>query len=1024
MTRYPLILLAVLCLLAGTTASSAPAIDGSPAVVPSPTSAKSVDSRDQDGYTALMRAARSGEIQAMQAQLTQGADVHARSPRGSTPLMFAVEGGLPAVNLLLSKGARIDEESANGMTALAWAVSLQRPEVFGRLLAAGADPQHLLANRQTLLHMVAKSGLPSVAKILLERGVKPDATDIYNETALIFAAKAGQAEVVRVLAPLSERSHRNAYNETALTLACTKGHREVVKALLDAGVPISGPEGDKAIANAVEAKQFALTLDLIDRGANVNARGFLGRPLISLAAWAKQPALALLLLVRHADPNLKSESDETPLQMVTGWTEAPGLVGMLLNSGVHADTTSLLNACGTSRPEIVALLLKAGADVSATEQQDTCLHRAARKGRYQTINFVASFPAARRQLNAKDYFDRTPLLLAASESGEAFTKTVDLLLALGSPTDGRNGDGNTALHLAAEANNAATIQLLMERQPDLEKTVNKIGKTPLAHAAYRGKLDAVLTLDQASASSSPRPWLPDLIDALSRDDKDSAELAKALKHYASQITPAACNNALFSAVSAGQIKAARVLLDAGANPDADTRFLPLRVAASVEMAELLVLKGAQINHPDQAGRTVLLETTSKDQVELVSWLLTHGATPNVRDKAGLNALDYARLTGLRGIIATVEKAGGTSSRPSPVLWATDVDGVQVEDGFASPPLVVGDLLVIGHNNGILYAFDRRTGQLRWQRDLGRSIRNELRVLDGDLFVSSDSRILFRLRPNDGTIVWHYAFDGGPTSSGAWPWKNLALIADDSGSLHAVDRQTGQLRWKKNLGSPLARTVTGEDAIRLDGNGLYFLTETGLSRFDLVTEKTVHFEASQAGMPEIAESLAFLPSKEQHLYVLDAQTLELKQDVRLEDQSLLRPLYREKRIYLPLRNKLLAFPLRPKWLRALSLDPLGSPDWQKEITGDLYARPVWANGRIYSFRETTTAEIQHGYYPLADFFATAHLISLDPATGKETSSLSQPLFRNRVLTPAIADDTVYVLPLDSGKRVIAVEIYPR
>lgn len=993
----------------------------SPLAQQRPSSDRAIDAPDKDGNTPLMAAAKTGRIKLMQALIAQGAGVNSRNPRGSAPLMFAVDGGIEAVALLLSKGAKVDAQADNGMTALAWAVYLKRPDIFQRLLAAGANSGLLSGNRQTLLHLAASSGDAGLVRRLLDLGLSPAALDLANETALIKAAGHGHGAVVRLLAGKSPLSHWNADGETALTLASKKGDVEVVKALLDAGAPVSGKEGERAIAHAVEAKQGAMTRFLLKQGANVNARGFLDRPLLSLAAWTNQPALALELLAHGADPKLKSKSGQTPLQMASLWTDSPALIVALLKAGADPDSEVLLNACGKKSPVMLAVLRMAGAELAAMHDQENCLHAAVRGGNAATIAFVLRQPGGRALLAAQNGYDHTPLMDAVSKRGPEAVAVVGQLLDAGSPVDGKDGDGNTVLHLAAQANNAAVIRLLLAKGP--AQISNRLGMTSIAWAANWGMLDAVLALDQPVSVKLARPWLPKLVVNLVERADDSAGLSKALTHYGALIERPTLSEALFWAVNSKHLDAATVLLDHGADPDSSQSGIPFLRVQSVDMAELLLRRGARLDKPGTDGRTALLEAAKNGDIALSRSLLAHGANPNLRDQAGWNALDHARATGLADLIVTMERAGAKSSRPSPVLWAADVKDGGDSDGFSAAPLVVGDQLIAGHDSGFLYAFNRQTGQLNWKRDLGGNIRREIRVLDGDLFVTSDSHALYRIRPQDGAIVWHYAYSGGHVASGASAWRDLALFADFNGTVRAVDRKSGQLRWEKSLGSELAAVVSGEDAMRMAGNGLYFLSDRGLHRHDLVTGKTLSFAAAQPGMPEIAEGLAFLPSKEKRLYVLDADTLKLRQVVALEDQALLRPLYHDGRLYLPLREKLLAFPVRKPWLQTLSLNPLGAPDWQAAITRDLYARPVWANGRIYSFGPIKPKDKRLANSPLAGFFTQTRLVSLDPASGQEKSALLHERFGNTLFTPAVAADAVYVLPQGRGQRVLAVKALP-
>lgn len=96
---------------------------------------------DEDGITALMMAAMSGNVEACGVLMRGGADVNeAECTNSRTPLMFAAQGGHTAlVSDFLSKGADATKADTDGSTALMWAALAGKVETVNVLKgAAGA----------------------------------------------------------------------------------------------------------------------------------------------------------------------------------------------------------------------------------------------------------------------------------------------------------------------------------------------------------------------------------------------------------------------------------------------------------------------------------------------------------------------------------------------------------------------------------------------------------------------------------------------------------------------------------------------------------------------------------------------------------------------------------------------------------------------------------------------------------------------------------------------------------------------
>jgi hypothetical protein len=118
----------------------------------------------------LVQAAETGNIASVEALLTGGADVNARTETGTTALMRAASfGQVELVHVLLNKGAEINQERNDGFTALSLAVFFGQIDVLKLLLQRGADPT-IKSRFETSPEMWANArGFQHIARLL--RGV-------------------------------------------------------------------------------------------------------------------------------------------------------------------------------------------------------------------------------------------------------------------------------------------------------------------------------------------------------------------------------------------------------------------------------------------------------------------------------------------------------------------------------------------------------------------------------------------------------------------------------------------------------------------------------------------------------------------------------------------------------------------------------------------------------------------------------------------------------------------------------------
>jgi ankyrin repeat protein len=96
--------------------------------------------KSNDGVTPLHTAAFGGKVEALTLLLEHGADLHAKSKAGFTPLHDAAYGGkVEVLTLMLEYGADLHAKSNGGVTPLHSAVSAGMVEALTLLLERGAD---------------------------------------------------------------------------------------------------------------------------------------------------------------------------------------------------------------------------------------------------------------------------------------------------------------------------------------------------------------------------------------------------------------------------------------------------------------------------------------------------------------------------------------------------------------------------------------------------------------------------------------------------------------------------------------------------------------------------------------------------------------------------------------------------------------------------------------------------------------------------------------------------------------------
>ena len=265
--------------------------------------------------TAMTDALRKGDGARFQKLMRdEPTHINLRGPGGATPLMFAaLYGNADAVHQLLKGGADPNLQNEAGATALMWGTDSL--EIERLLIERGANVNARSSDARTpLLIASGENGGGPVVELLLDHGANPSAQSpaLFGlMTPLAEAAYARDENAVKMLLAHGADVKSAGFNPLGFAIlshcsACVDlllgktSHED-----LNMQVFLNSPP----LGNALAMK------DLLDRGADANAKDPDGNTLLMLAAASDELPLDAIksLVARGADLNAKNNKGECAL---------------------------------------------------------------------------------------------------------------------------------------------------------------------------------------------------------------------------------------------------------------------------------------------------------------------------------------------------------------------------------------------------------------------------------------------------------------------------------------------------------------------------------------------------------------------------------------------------------------------------------------------------------------------------------------------------------------------------------------
>lgn len=286
-----------------------------------------------------------------------------------------------------------------------------------------------------------------------------------------------------------------------LVKAAKNGDVEELKDLIEKGADVNAKntKGETALIAAAERGHLNIVDILFEKDADINAKNNKGWTALWMVASRGHSFIVRALLERGADVNAKENTGgNTALHMaaLAGHTE---IVKLLLknNADVNAnntdDLTPLIMAADNGHPDVINVLLEANADVNAKDNEGvTALYSAAGKGHKGIVKTLIENGS---DVNAVRTNGWTALMIAARDGHTEIVKT---LLERDADVNAKNTDGLSALHSAIPDGHTEIVKLLMDNNADINAKSNG-GITPLYWASLFGHTDIAKLLKEYGA---------------------------------------------------------------------------------------------------------------------------------------------------------------------------------------------------------------------------------------------------------------------------------------------------------------------------------------------------------------------------------------------------------------------------------------------------------------------------------------------------------------------------------------------
>ena len=246
-----------------------------------------------------------------------------------------------------------------------------------------------------------------------------------------------------------------------------------------------------------------------------------------------------------------------------------------------------------------------------------------------------------------------------------------------------------------------------------------------------------------------------------------------------------------------------------------------------------------------------------------------------------------------------------SHSPAEIVSAWSHRTLQSVDGS---PAVLGGYVYIADDGGVLYAFNARTGAVRWQLVTHKQIDTKPYVAGNTVYVGNDAGNFYAVDTVNGKVRWMKHFAGGidssatvaghlvyfgdgnnlvhalNTASGATVWtfstsntvqssplvrNGVLYVGSEDGNVYAISAQSGQRIWATATGGPVDSSPAVVNGVLYVGSGdRQLFAMMASSGKVLWTYKT---GGAVLSSPFVADGVVYVGSKDGNVYAIEHGT---------------------------------------------------------------------------------------------------------------------------------------------------------